>query len=249
MNSRSLYRYLLRLHPACFRKQYEDQMLWIFDESVQNRGVLPLLLDATVSLVRQWLLRSAYWRRAPLGNAETLHRRAWRLNLAWLVGTVVVYMVCPLKSHTNPIFIAAFITMFISYSRGKYGRFQDIGDALFTSLDFSKPARDQYRFQLEAKRDGLRDWRSRTSMKSFGYGRGGYVLLLEVFAGLALWVQPYFRHDVVVDPVRLWEFVAGLGILIASWVALGRINDRAAEAYQQEIDAMDATTPTSIPLR
>jgi hypothetical protein len=58
---RALYRCLLWLHPPAFRRQFAEEMLWIFDESGESG---PLLLDGLVSLARQWLLRSGWWKTA-----------------------------------------------------------------------------------------------------------------------------------------------------------------------------------------
>jgi hypothetical protein len=58
---RRVYRCLLWLHPAGFRRQFEEEMLWIFDESADACGAASLFTDASVSLVRQWLLRSGLW--------------------------------------------------------------------------------------------------------------------------------------------------------------------------------------------
>jgi len=62
--SRTLYRWLLWMHPAAFRRQYADEMLWIFDEASATQGARGLLGDAAVSLTRQWLLRSGSWKIA-----------------------------------------------------------------------------------------------------------------------------------------------------------------------------------------
>jgi hypothetical protein len=59
--TRILYRLLLRLHPREFREEFAGEMLWIFDESEQSLGALPLFTDALESLVRQWLVRSGVW--------------------------------------------------------------------------------------------------------------------------------------------------------------------------------------------
>ena len=51
--ARFAYRFLLRLHPASFRYDFGDEMLWIFDEE-PRRGRLPALgwsaLSATPAL-------------------------------------------------------------------------------------------------------------------------------------------------------------------------------------------------------
>ena len=55
---RFAYRLLLRLHPPAFRRQFEEEMLWVFDELAEERGAAALCLDAFASLARQWVVRS-----------------------------------------------------------------------------------------------------------------------------------------------------------------------------------------------
>jgi len=62
--TRALYEWLLWLHPPAFRRQFAAEMLWIFDEASESEGVVALLLDGLVSLMRQWLLRSGAWKVA-----------------------------------------------------------------------------------------------------------------------------------------------------------------------------------------
>ena len=58
--ARSLYRCLLCLHPPSFQAQFANEMLWIFDETAKQQGVLRRLLgDGLLSLVRQWFVRLA----------------------------------------------------------------------------------------------------------------------------------------------------------------------------------------------
>jgi hypothetical protein len=66
---RSLYRFLVRLYPAAFRLQFEEEMFWIFDQAAGTWGAASLLLDAGISLSRQWLLRSGLWKWAAAGIA------------------------------------------------------------------------------------------------------------------------------------------------------------------------------------
>ena len=61
---RRVYHCLLWLHPAAFRRQFAEEMLWIFDEAADGWGSASLFADAGVSLLRQWLLRSGLWRWA-----------------------------------------------------------------------------------------------------------------------------------------------------------------------------------------
>lgn len=58
MMTRTLYRWLICLHPPTFRARFEEELLWIFEESIQASNGIPLVSDAAVSLLRQWLFRS-----------------------------------------------------------------------------------------------------------------------------------------------------------------------------------------------
>jgi uncharacterized membrane protein len=62
MMTRTFYRCLVGLHPAAFRLRFEQELLWIFEESSDASGALPLLSDAAISLLRQWLMRSGMWK-------------------------------------------------------------------------------------------------------------------------------------------------------------------------------------------
>jgi Ca2+-binding EF-hand superfamily protein len=55
-----LYRWLIRLHPSCFRQRFAEEMLGIFEEVSGGRAVASLFADALVSLFRQWVLRSEF---------------------------------------------------------------------------------------------------------------------------------------------------------------------------------------------
>jgi len=57
--ARGLYRYILRLHPAAFRREFGDEMLWIFDEESAKSRHVRLFPDVFASLGRQWVLRGA----------------------------------------------------------------------------------------------------------------------------------------------------------------------------------------------
>jgi len=78
--SRFLYRCLLRLHPEAFRREFADEMLWIFDELTARKSSAPLVVDAAASLARQWILGMP-WRKRPL--AETVRAAAAAGSFAW----------------------------------------------------------------------------------------------------------------------------------------------------------------------
>jgi len=60
--TRALYRSLIGLHPAAFRVRFEEELLWIFDESRDESSAASLVYDAVISLLRQWLVRSGMWK-------------------------------------------------------------------------------------------------------------------------------------------------------------------------------------------
>ena len=62
--TRTLYRWLVCLHPPAFRLRFEEELLWIFDESSDASGAAPLVYDAIISLLRQWVMRSGMWKWA-----------------------------------------------------------------------------------------------------------------------------------------------------------------------------------------
>jgi hypothetical protein len=52
--------WLLRLHPAHFRRQFASEMLAIFDDPASRKNSRGLFTDAVFSLVRQWVLRPQF---------------------------------------------------------------------------------------------------------------------------------------------------------------------------------------------
>jgi len=71
--TRTLYRWLVCLHPPAFRLRFEQELLWIFDESSEASGAAPLLNDAAISLLRQWLIRSGMWKWVVGGVAGVVY--------------------------------------------------------------------------------------------------------------------------------------------------------------------------------
>jgi len=50
---RSVYQLILRIHPASFRDEFAEEMLWIFDEECRQGRARRVFLDGVWSLVRQ----------------------------------------------------------------------------------------------------------------------------------------------------------------------------------------------------
>jgi len=59
---RTLYQYLVRLHPPTFRRQFAEEMLWVFEEAEASAGAFSLYSDGLVSLIRQWTLHAGAWK-------------------------------------------------------------------------------------------------------------------------------------------------------------------------------------------
>jgi len=253
MTTRSLYRFLLRMHPAGFREHYEEQMLWIFDESVESRGTASLLLDALVSLVRQWVLRSVYWRHSrptlavdgSLALAETLHqnsrklfRRAWGLNIIWLAEALVVLLMWPISIFLKFQFVglAANATALFPGRKPVRGRPLRMN---YISLFYYKNSQEFYRSQIEARRDGLRAWVG----KAGGIGGAGGIVGL-FFVLLVFWLlRPAIRTYMGLPNSSLdWDhsryFVYNITVWALSFRLMAKVNERAAQVIQQEIDAM-----------
>jgi uncharacterized membrane protein len=72
MMTRTLYRWLVCLHPPAFRLRFKQDFLWIFDESRSGSGAAALLYDVVISLLRQWLVRSGMWKWVLGGIAGVL---------------------------------------------------------------------------------------------------------------------------------------------------------------------------------
>ncbi len=61
MMRRALYRLLLFLHPASFRRHFAAEMMWVFDEAVRDRQAAGFCTDVASSLLRQWVRQPMLW--------------------------------------------------------------------------------------------------------------------------------------------------------------------------------------------
>lgn len=52
--TRILYRWLIGWHPPAFRRRFEQEFLWIFEEFRETSDAAPLPYDAAISLLGQW---------------------------------------------------------------------------------------------------------------------------------------------------------------------------------------------------
>ena len=56
-----LYRAILAMHPREFRERFAGDMFCTMEDARRERGAAMLLLDAFVSLLRQWIVRTHIW--------------------------------------------------------------------------------------------------------------------------------------------------------------------------------------------
>ncbi|MGB2622253.1 MAG: hypothetical protein WA857_00170 [Candidatus Acidiferrum sp.] len=61
---RSVFHLLVNLHPRAFRERFAAEMLSIFDHSTGRKAAFSLVVDAWLSLLRQWGFRPAFWNDA-----------------------------------------------------------------------------------------------------------------------------------------------------------------------------------------
>ena len=86
--TRWVYRFLLWIHPPAFRQQFAGQMLSVFDEAAECEGRAWLILDNLISLGRQWMMRSNWWKIALACVFGLLQILAGGLGWPLHIGTV-----------------------------------------------------------------------------------------------------------------------------------------------------------------
>ena len=101
---RLLYSWLLRLHPEGFRKRFAQEMLSIFDHVEKGPAAAKLVVDALLSLVRQWTLRTEYWERAS-------ERVPWSAD-----GAPVFYILESFKPRRGALFAGGILTLTLFYA-------------------------------------------------------------------------------------------------------------------------------------
>jgi hypothetical protein len=132
-----------------------------------------------------------------------------------------------------------FVSAFFNYSKNRRGRRPPEQGHL--SIRSWPDVRTMYREQLVGKRDGLRSWNGRMTMKNINLFGGG-VLVLLVVVHVALLAKLHYRPYFDIDRMRLWGSSFGVVILTVYWLFMKRLNERAAQAIQQEIEAMDESS-------
>ena len=239
---RRTYAWLIRLHPIHFRDQFENEMLATFDDASRDRNSIALLFDALISLLRQWAVRPRNWRAPNLvtfgdlrRQSDTMHQRAWRLNLVFTLGCLFVVFVAPsTSSRSNAILNAVVLMMMVTIGFQSHKNGLATGMQRHMALSITADAR---RSDLVRKRDSLRLWSSGGSLSWPWEGTIAllfFVLLVSRFGELV-----GFNGLLQGNPVRFWLNVAATILLMVAWHFVRRQNLRASESLQLEIDAID----------
>jgi hypothetical protein len=192
----------------------------------------------------RWLLRPAERNRIAAAldqlrrRAEDEHRKAWQLNLMWLVAGVALIVGMPNVSgpREDGVFAGLFLitVLFLGYTKSKSG-FTGT-EQEYASLSISQ---DAYRTKLERKRDGLRHWvgGGLFNWKSAGATFVFFLLGLDLFPILLRWMTGLPMPARVSTKMAL----AVLGVIILSmfWTVVRTRSLHAARTIQDELDALD----------
>jgi hypothetical protein len=229
---RSIYRYLVELHPYPFRQRFGEQMLSTFDDASRERSAFHLVIDAFFSMLRQRLFRSEFQSRS-----EQLQRKARLGNLAWTLAVVPLQVIAALLVNPAnrtmsaqvfysvlPVFL--FLALHHMLSRRVAGPIDEYG--------LVKGTRSAFRAELERRLDSLRLWSEQM----------GRVLILTMLtlvsvaiAGSLLGGKPpagsvWLIADLIVFAIQTVTF----------FTFLKRINERAAQTLQEEIGTLSRAT-------
>jgi hypothetical protein len=227
-----------------------EALLFAFTGSRWTVPLWLLIVGSAAAVPMLYMLRrfSNSWRQGnaePAGGPMSLdalrekskdeHRKAWRLNLVWLIGGLAIIFTNPnirgARDGGNAISGLLLIAIvWVLFWRSKHGlnRAQE-----YKALSI---AADPYRNQLERKRDGLQFWAG---------GSGGVTIIFVLLAfPLTLLLFGWMSGKSLpagVSLTHVWISLVALCLLCACWAFVRKANIRAARAIQDELDAMEAS--------
>jgi hypothetical protein len=173
-------------------------------------------------------------------RSEDEHRRAWRVNLAWVIAGLVGIFTNPRIGNNNGggrVFVAVFLTLsiFLTFRRSKNGL---IGVDQYSALSIS---RDPYRNQLSRRLDGLYFWAS-GGLFALSPGIGAMmILVLMAFPLIVLFAGWILGKPLPgsVSAAHAWFSLVVFAALCVSWAFVRVRTLRAARAIQEELDALE----------
>jgi hypothetical protein len=207
-----------------------------------GRASIPMLF-----MVR-WFLRPSELNSITAGSlpldqlrrrSEHEHRKAWQLNLVWLIAGVALIVLMPNVNgpREDGVFAGLFLItiLFLGYIKSKKGLSGTEQEHISLSI-----SQDPYRNQLERKRDGLQVW---AGGGMFNWRGAGATL---VFFLIGLDLVPLFLRWMAGVPLpaglistKLALAVLGVIILSMFWAVVRTRSLHAARAIQDELDAID----------
>jgi hypothetical protein len=133
---RIAYRGMIRLYPPSFRGEFEDEMLWIYDEEMRDKKMrsgrcASLFFDAACAIVR---LQMSSWMRRPVPVAYYVEvdsaLPAQRIAQAMLVMVYVGFCLCILlapwvsmiKPSAHGVWFVSHIQAVVSIPDGSPGK-------------------------------------------------------------------------------------------------------------------------------
>ncbi|WP_031499551.1 hypothetical protein [Bryobacter aggregatus] len=116
---RKVYELVLRLHPEDFRERFATEMLYGFDQASGGFAIALLLVDALISLLRQWLFgaecRNIIFHSSNPYFAQTLdpYKPRWAaLLLASLLSFVLLWLVLAGVNRSAPDRMAYLVSVY-----------------------------------------------------------------------------------------------------------------------------------------
>jgi hypothetical protein len=210
-----------------------------------------MVIDAALSLGRQWFLRTDPWSSGGEKSlalvalhlrSEQAHRLAWRLNLFFLTAFVIVIVAIRPNPRTNNALNGLFVLWFVGTAYLRHRRAVATVAQQHLALSIVGNPR---RMLLVRRRDSLRDFAGGGSL-SFPWEQAPVTLLflLLTFSLISVFVRSAASGIPPWNIAGVWRFVViGIGgvALVFLWIVVRRLNLSAANALQQEIDAIDRT--------
>jgi hypothetical protein len=172
-------------------------------------------------------------------RSEDEHRKAWRLNLMWLIAGVALIILMPNLNglRDGAIFPGLFLVtiLFLGYSKSKRGLTGT--EQEYASLSISQ---DPYRNQLERRRDGLQRWAGGGEFhwKSAGATFVFFLIGVDLFQ---LFLRRMAGAPLPAGFISTNLALAVLGVIILSmfWAVVRTRSLDAARAIQDELDAIN----------
>ena len=222
---RSIYRYLVELHPHPFRQRFGEQMLSTFDDASRERSAFRLVIDAFFSMLRQRLFRSEFQSRS-----EQLQRKARLVNLAWTLSVIpcqvmATLLVKPINQTMGAQVFYSVLPVFLFLALHRMFSCRVAGPV--DEFVLTPGARSAFRANLERRLDSLQMWSEQM----------GRVLIFTMLTLVSVAVfGSLLGGKAPTGSVWVFENLIVFAIqTVTFFTFLKPINERAAQTLQEEI--------------